>query len=345
MVQPPSHTRTRAAAAPGAPGPPAGLMVMALRAAEQHVLVVVGEADLHTAGQLRTQLIEMLAVQPPSVLVDLAALEFCDLSGLDALHDAARAADDTGIALTFRGMSPQLAWLHRTFPPRRPVPPPSTSSTPDLVQPVPDTTAEAARSTPTTARTTSQPSGQKAETPQTSASLRRAPDDPQIQTTRAAHPSDARHPGVARAGRPERRTAQSQPRADRYLELEQIVDRLAQLALHAHALAERMDSLPPAVVLTDPARPERIRRLRAGADLARCALAAAARLDLETVGGSDAAGSQVGDRRRADRRATTRPKPVRPARGARRSRAGTRGADAPSRHGGGPAPAGPAQPA
>ncbi len=113
MTQPHS---TSTALAPASVGRPAKLTVMVLRAAEQHVLVVVGEADLHTAGQLRAQLIEMIRAEPPSVLVELGALEFCDLSGLDALHDAARAAHDAGVALTFRGMSPQLSWLHATFP-------------------------------------------------------------------------------------------------------------------------------------------------------------------------------------------------------------------------------------
>lgn len=105
------------AMAPGARHLP-GLLVMHLRAAEQHVLVVVGEADLATAGQLLGHLIDALALQPPSLLVDLAGLDFCDLSGLDALHDATRQAEADGVPMTFRGMPPQLALLHRTFPPR-----------------------------------------------------------------------------------------------------------------------------------------------------------------------------------------------------------------------------------
>ena len=114
---------------------------------------------------------------------------------------------------------------------------------------------------------------------------------------------------------PERRIAPPQARADRYLELEQAVDRLARLALHAHALAERMDRLPPAAAPTDPDRPERIRRLRAGADLARCALAAAAHLDLDAVtaafSGSNVDGSHPVDRRQRYG-ATTRPAPAEP---------------------------------
>ena len=108
-----------AAEVPGSQRQPVpGLLVMRLRAAEQHVLIVVGQADLATAEQLRDDLTDALTGQPPCLLVDLAGLDFCDLSGLDALHDAARQAHAAGVQLTFRGMSAQLAWLHRTFPPR-----------------------------------------------------------------------------------------------------------------------------------------------------------------------------------------------------------------------------------
>lgn len=108
-------------------GPPSGgawLLVMPMRAAGRHVLVVVGEADSSTADQLRAELVAALAARPPSVLVELSGLDFCDLAGLDALHDCARAAADAGVTLAFRGMSPQLAWLHRTFPPAPRVPSP-----------------------------------------------------------------------------------------------------------------------------------------------------------------------------------------------------------------------------
>ncbi len=96
-------------------------------------MVVVGEADLNTAGQLGARLIDALGAEPTSLVVELGALDFCDLSGLDALHDAARTASEAGVSLTFRGMSPQLAWLHATFPPRnaRPGPVPLLASVPD----------------------------------------------------------------------------------------------------------------------------------------------------------------------------------------------------------------------
>ena len=105
---------------------PSELMVIALKVTEQHVLVVVGEAALDTAERLRSQLIEMLPDKASSVIVDLGSLDFCDLHGLDALHDATQVAHDAGVALTLRGMSAQLSWLHRTYPPPNRVPPPST---------------------------------------------------------------------------------------------------------------------------------------------------------------------------------------------------------------------------
>lgn len=88
-----------------------------LRNAEQDVLVVVGDADMATATWLHDQLIQALPCPPRPVLVELGALLFCDLHGLDALHRAATAAHDAGVHLSFRGMSSQLSWLHHTFPP------------------------------------------------------------------------------------------------------------------------------------------------------------------------------------------------------------------------------------
>lgn len=331
MAQPVSppvcSTGTVVAASPARQDRSSELVVMPLRAAEQHVLVVVGEADLHTAGQLRMQLIDMLQEQPPSVLVELGALEFCDLAGLDALHDAARAARDAGIVLTFRGMSVQLAWLHHTFLPSSLLPP---ASAPGVSQPVPATLDEAAPSTPSTVPTTARPSGQNATTartwttarptpnrasPRTPASVPQRPagDGHHRRTGRVLPPADALRPsGAGCAERPGRRTSPPDPPADQYLELEQIVGRLARLALNAQTLAERMDHLLHATVQTDPARPERIRRLRAGVDLARRALAAATLFDLDALCASNVAGSQAVDRRRTEPRATTRPDPAGP---------------------------------
>ena len=92
------------------------LEVFALRAAEQDVLVVVGEADTATATSLYDQLVRALPTPPRPVVVELGALTFCGLSGLDALRDVERCADAAGVPLSFRGQSAQLQWLQRFAP-------------------------------------------------------------------------------------------------------------------------------------------------------------------------------------------------------------------------------------
>ena len=67
--------------------------------------------------------------------------------------------------------------------------------------------------------------------------------------------------------------------ADPWLELEEVVRRLVRLVVHADALAERAGRLTTVPERPDPARAERVLRLRAGADLGCRALQAAARLD------------------------------------------------------------------
>ena len=94
----------------------AGLAVLQLRAEEQDVLVVVGEADLSTAQRLYDELVQSLPAPPRTAVVELGALGFCDLRGLDALRAAAAAARTAGVCLTFRGQSAQLSWLQRTCP-------------------------------------------------------------------------------------------------------------------------------------------------------------------------------------------------------------------------------------
>lgn len=91
--------------------------MLTLRAAEQDVVVVVGEADLATAPLLHDRLVQALAGRRRPVVVELGALTFCDLCGLDALRAAAGTAEAAGTHLTFRGRSAQLRWLQRTFPP------------------------------------------------------------------------------------------------------------------------------------------------------------------------------------------------------------------------------------
>lgn len=80
------------------------------------VVVVGGYADLHTAPELRAQLLSTLVHKRDGLVLDLHDLEFCDLHGLDALHDVVEAAERTGTSVTFRGTSPWLAWLQAAFP-------------------------------------------------------------------------------------------------------------------------------------------------------------------------------------------------------------------------------------
>ena len=96
--------------------PDFGLAVFALQAAEQDVLVVVGEADIATAQHLYDEVVQVLPTSPRPVVVELGALTFCGVAGVDALRDIARAAEVAGVALAFRGQSRQLQWLQRTVP-------------------------------------------------------------------------------------------------------------------------------------------------------------------------------------------------------------------------------------
>ena len=64
-------------------------------------------------------------------------------------------------------------------------------------------------------------------------------------------------------------------------EIEETVARLTQLALHAHALAERTGSLPPVAGSAGAARHERVRRLREVTTLVQRVLLSVAALDLD----------------------------------------------------------------
>jgi anti-anti-sigma factor len=66
------------------------------------VLVVRGELDLLTAEDLERALLTADAAGAPASFVDLTALEFMDLSGLDALLDAAERSRAQGRRLAVR---------------------------------------------------------------------------------------------------------------------------------------------------------------------------------------------------------------------------------------------------
>ena len=70
-----------------------------------------------TAQPMLRQLLAALPDPPHPVVLELRALTFCDLHGLDALREFARAAQVDGVALTVRGRSRQLERLERAVPP------------------------------------------------------------------------------------------------------------------------------------------------------------------------------------------------------------------------------------
>lgn len=76
------------------------------------VIVVTGDADLSTSAQLRDQLGAAVSQAPEQLVVDVSDVSFVDLSGLDVLYDAARAALGLGVTVTVRGLSPLLWWMH-----------------------------------------------------------------------------------------------------------------------------------------------------------------------------------------------------------------------------------------
>lgn len=68
-----------------------------------------GELDLATAGSFRDRLFELIDGGCARVLLDLAALDFCDSQGLRALVEAADRAEAAGGRVTLTGTQPQLA--------------------------------------------------------------------------------------------------------------------------------------------------------------------------------------------------------------------------------------------
>jgi anti-anti-sigma factor len=92
------------------------LRIFPFPAGPQVVLIVEGEADISNARALRDHLIEAAASGQSALIVDLVDLDFCDLSGLDAMREAAAIAETAGASITFRGMSRRLRWLDGTFP-------------------------------------------------------------------------------------------------------------------------------------------------------------------------------------------------------------------------------------
>ncbi|MGW6577643.1 STAS domain-containing protein [Streptomyces sp. NPDC054945] len=75
---------------------------------------VSGEIDMDGAGQLREDLIAALSAAPGGLDVDMAAVTFCDSSGLHVLLDLDRQAQQAGKTLVLTALSrpvARLLWL------------------------------------------------------------------------------------------------------------------------------------------------------------------------------------------------------------------------------------------
>jgi anti-sigma B factor antagonist len=71
-------------------------------------VTVAGEVDLATAPRLRASLVGILEDGNADAVVDLAAVEFIDASGIGVLVWAASLAGDRGGRLTIRNPSPAV---------------------------------------------------------------------------------------------------------------------------------------------------------------------------------------------------------------------------------------------
>lgn len=122
----------RGSAAPGtaaldgtgawAPGPVAGLAVeVAERRPGTAVVTVTGEIDLHTADGLRARLVKAHAAGARRLVLDFAAVPFCDAAGLGALVGAHNEISATGGEIVLAGVRPaqlrllRITGLHRLF--------------------------------------------------------------------------------------------------------------------------------------------------------------------------------------------------------------------------------------
>src|SRR5262245_58875003 len=71
-----------------------------------------GQVDLATAGQLSKTLVEVIGDGVTEVVVDLAKVDFMDSTGVRALVQAARAADEADARLYVRGAQ---GWVARVL--------------------------------------------------------------------------------------------------------------------------------------------------------------------------------------------------------------------------------------
>jgi anti-anti-sigma regulatory factor len=83
------------------------------------MIIVAGEADIGSALSLEYRIAGALAKSPDTAIIDVSALTFCDLAGMDALETVVATARAVGVEVALHGESKQLAWMRRTFGPQQ----------------------------------------------------------------------------------------------------------------------------------------------------------------------------------------------------------------------------------
>ncbi|PJE97309.1 anti-sigma factor antagonist [Streptomyces carminius] len=73
------------------------------------LVAVAGEIDMETAPALRTRALEVIAQGHPRLILDLAAVTFCDSSGLNVLINIVRCAKAAGGSLALAAVPDRLA--------------------------------------------------------------------------------------------------------------------------------------------------------------------------------------------------------------------------------------------
>jgi anti-anti-sigma factor len=71
-----------------------------------------GELDCATQTAARRALDDSLAGHlPPSIIVDLTRLDFCDCAGARVLKELQRAVEEREISCAFKNPQPQVSWV------------------------------------------------------------------------------------------------------------------------------------------------------------------------------------------------------------------------------------------
>jgi len=78
------------------------------------VVAPSGDVDLHTASQLRLELLDQIEAGPTELVVDLAGVTFLDSEGLGVLEGARHRQAQAGGRLVLANAGPDLVAVFRT---------------------------------------------------------------------------------------------------------------------------------------------------------------------------------------------------------------------------------------